>query len=153
MIFLTAKFARVVQRTQRTGMSNFCGCFSSCKDGASQPRASALGQGTLPVHQPPCKGKATHAFVPRVKTLGYYALPFQGSPSTRFDFSSFRRKPESRKTGLKSLVWIPACAGMTGFRETCRRTAFRASTKTERHPRKLDTPAKDAKYNFMLFAV
>jgi len=37
------------------GVSTFSGCFSSCKDGASQPGASALGQGTLPVHQPPYK--------------------------------------------------------------------------------------------------
>jgi len=51
------------------------------------------------------------------------------SPSTRFDFSSFRRKPESRETGLKSLVWIPVCAGMTGFRETCRRTVAGVQTK------------------------
>jgi len=38
---------------------------------------------------------------------------FADGPTKSFDFSSFRRTPESRKTGCESLVWIPACAGMT----------------------------------------
>jgi len=43
-------------------------------------------------------------FVPFVVNFSF----FNRSPSTSFDFSSFRQKPESRKTSCKSLVWIPA---------------------------------------------
>jgi hypothetical protein len=36
----------------------------------------------------------------------------KGRASTSSVFSSFRRKPGARKAGLKSHVWIPACAGL-----------------------------------------